>query len=369
MSKEKKKEAEKTTETAKKEAIDAAILGLEKDFGKGIVMRLNKDSHINVPSISTNSLALDIALGTYGMPRGRVIEIFGSESSGKTTLSLNVIANAQKMGGHAAFIDAEHAFDPDYATKIGIDFSRLLFSQPDCGEDALEIVEKLIRSGLLDVIVVDSVAALTPRKEIEGDMGDSHMGLQARLMSQALRKITGAVSKSKTCVIFLNQVRMKIGVMFGSPWTTTGGTALKFYASQRIDLARIGTIKQGEEVIGSKCRAKIAKNKLAAPFKKAEFIIMYDEGISRTMDILNVGESFGLVKKKGTWLSYKDTQLGQGQENARQYLKENMHIVDEIDNTIRKILSDDDSGGMENESLHSKPGGGKEDIADDEGKS
>ncbi|MGD2279496.1 MAG: recombinase RecA, partial [Candidatus Omnitrophota bacterium] len=283
-----------------------ALSKIEKDYGEGAIMKMGKDYKPQVESISTGSIALDIALGTNGVPRGRVIEVFGPESSGKTTLCLSILANAQKGGGDVAFIDAEHAFDPAYAKKIGLNLDNLLISQPDNGEQALEIAETLVRSNAIDVIVIDSVAALTPKKEIEGEMGDSHVGLQARLMSQALRKLTGAISKSKTCVIFINQIRMKIGVMFGNPETTTGGRALKFYSSVRIDLRRIASLKKDANVVGSRVRAKVVKNKVAPPFKQAEFDIMFDEGISRSSSVIDMGEEVGLIQKSGTWLSFGD---------------------------------------------------------------
>ena len=325
-------------ESGKKKALELALSKIEKDYGEGAIMKMGEEHKVNVDSISTGSLALDIALGTNGVPRGRVIEIFGPESSGKTTLTLNILANAQKIGGEAAFIDAEHAFDPTYAKKIGVDLDGLLISQPDNGEQALEIAETLVRSNALDVVVIDSVAALTPRKEIEGEMGDSHVGLQARLMSQALRKLTAAISKSKTCVIFINQLRMKIGVMFGNPETTTGGKALKFYSSVRIDLRRIASLKKGDSVVGNRVRAKVVKNKLAPPFKQAEFDIMFDEGISRSSSIMNMAEQAGIIKKTGTWLSYGEEKIGQGRENARIYLKENPRVLNKIESEVKKAL-------------------------------
>ncbi|MDP2913319.1 MAG: recombinase RecA, partial [Candidatus Omnitrophota bacterium] len=293
------------------------------------------DYHVNIPALSTGSLALDAALGVGGVPRGRVIEIFGPESSGKTTLTLSIIAQAQKAGGQAAFIDAEHALDSTYAKKIGVNLDDLLISQPDTGEQALDIAETLVRSNAIDVIAIDSVAALTPRAEIEGDMGESHMGLQARLMSQALRKLTGAISKSKTCVIFINQIREKIGVMFGNPETTTGGRALKFYASIRIDLRRIASLKKGEEAVGNRVRASVVKNKVAPPFRKAEFDIMYDEGISRASGVLDMAEAMEIIKKTGTWMSYGDDKIGQGKENARIYLRENPKLLDKIEKEVK----------------------------------
>ena len=327
-----------TKSSPRKKALELALGKIEKDFGEGAIMTMCNGYKIEVETISTGSLGLDLALGVGGVPRGRILEIYGPESSGKTTLTLNILANAQKSGGEAAFIDAEHAFDPTYAKKIGINLDRLLISQPDSGEQALEITETLVRSNALDVIVIDSVAALTPRKEIEGDMGDSHMGLQARLMSQALRKLTAAISKSKTCVIFINQIRMKIGVMFGNPETTTGGNALKFYSSVRIDLRRIASLKKGDAVIGNRVRAKVVKNKLAAPFKQTEFDIMFDEGISRSSSIMDLAEKFGVLKKSGTWFSYGEEKLGQGKENTRLYLKENPKVLDKMESEVMKTM-------------------------------
>ncbi len=325
-------------DSSKNKALEMALSKIEKDFGSGAIMTMGNGFKIEVESISTGSIGLDAALGVGGVPRGRVVEIFGPESSGKTTLTLNILANAQKNGGEAAFIDAEHAFDPSYAKKIGVNLDSLLISQPDNGEQALDIVETLVRSNALDVIIIDSVAALTPRKEIEGDMGDSHMGLQARLMSQALRKLTAVISKSKTCVIFINQIRMKIGVMFGNPETTTGGNALKFYSSVRIDLRRIASLKKGEKIIGNRVRAKIVKNKMAAPFKKTEFDILFDEGISRAGSIIDMAEEIGIIKKTGTWFSYGDEKIGQGKENARLYLKENNKILNVIEKDIKTAI-------------------------------
>ncbi|HID0760980.1 MULTISPECIES: recombinase RecA [Clostridium] len=309
---------------------------IEKQFGKGSIMKLGEDSILNVESISTGSLDLDIALGIGGVPRGRIIEIFGPESSGKTTVALHILAEAQKIGGAAAFIDAEHALDPSYARNLGVDIDNLIVSQPDTGEQALEITEALVRSGAVDVIVVDSVAALVPRAEIEGEMGDTHVGLQARLMSQALRKLAGSINKSKCVAIFINQLREKVGIMFGNPETTPGGRALKFYSSVRLDVRRIDSIKQGDQILGNRTRVKINKNKVAPPFKMAEFDIMYNEGISKVGNILDVGVREELVEKSGSWFSYKDTRLGQGRENAKQFLKDNMNIALEIENTIRK---------------------------------
>lgn len=319
----------------KDKALDAALSQIERAFGKGSIMRLGQNTNIDIEAISTGSLGIDIALGIGGMPKGRIIEIYGPESSGKTTLALSVIAQSQKKGGTCAFIDAEHALDPSYAKKIGVDIENLLISQPDAGEQALEIADTLVRSGAIDVLVVDSVAALVPKAELEGEMGDSHMGLQARLMSQALRKLTSTVSRSNTLIIFINQIRMKIGVMFGNPETTTGGNALKFYASVRIDIRRIGSIKDKEDVIGSQTRVKIVKNKVAPPFKVIDFDIMYGEGISKTGELIDLGVKAGLVEKAGAWFSYKGEKLGQGRENAKLFLKENPAIADEIENKIR----------------------------------
>jgi len=319
--------------------LEAAIAQIEKSYGKGSIMRLgSKDVLVPVNVIPSGCLSVDAALGVGGFPRGRVIEIYGPESGGKTTMTLHVIAEAQKLGGQAAFIDAEHALDPVYARKLGVDVDNLLVSQPDHGEQALEIAETLIRSGGVDVVVVDSVAALVPKAELEGEMGDPSMGLQARLMSQALRKLTAIVSKSKTCLIFINQIREKIGVMFGNPETTTGGRALKFYASMRVDIRRIQAIKEGDRVVGSRTRAKIVKNKVAAPFREAEFDIVYGEGISREGDLLDLGVDKGIVEKSGTWLSYGGERLGQGRENARVFLKENKEIREKIESALRKKL-------------------------------
>jgi recombination protein RecA len=316
-------------------AIDLAITQIERQFGKGSIMKMGEAHSMQVEAIPTGSIALDLALGIGGLPRGRITEIYGPESSGKTTLALHVIAEAQKMGGVAAYVDAEHAMDPLYAGRLGVNLEDLLISQPDTGEQALEIVETLVRSGALDVIVVDSVAALVPKAEIEGDMGDSHVGLQARLMSQALRKLTGAISRSKTCVIFINQLRMKIGVMFGNPETTTGGNALKFYASTRLDIRRIETIKSGQDSVGSRVRVKVVKNKVAPPFRQAEFDIMYNEGISVAGSVLDVGVDLGLVKKTGAWFYLDDERLGQGRENAKEFLKHNADVMDVIRDRIR----------------------------------
>jgi recombination protein RecA len=320
----------------KAKALSAALSQIEKQFGKGSIMRMG-DSDIgeDIQSVSTGSLGLDIALGIGGLPRGRIVEIYGPESSGKTTLTLSVIAQMQKTGGVAAFIDAEHALDPQYAAKLGVNVPDLLISQPDTGEQALEIADMLVRSGSVDIVVVDSVAALTPRAEIEGEMGDSHMGLQARLMSQALRKLTGNIKRTNTLVIFINQIRMKIGVMFGNPETTTGGNALKFYSSVRLDIRRIGAIKKGDEIIGSETRVKVIKNKVAPPFKQAEFDILYGEGISREGEIIELGVNAKLVEKAGAWYSYNGEKIGQGKDNAREFLRANPAIANEIDAKIR----------------------------------
>ena len=317
-------------------AIEAALAQIDKQFGKGSIMRLGSREKVDVPAIPTGSLSLDAALGVGGMPRGRVVEIFGPESSGKTTLALHVIAEAQRRGGMAAFIDAEHALDAAYAGKLGVDIDNLLVSQPDSGEQALEIAEVLIRSGAVDVLVVDSVAALVPRSELEGEMGDAQMGLQARLMSQALRKLTGAISKSKTTVIFINQIREKIGVMFGNPETTTGGRALKFYSSIRVDIRRIASLKEGDVVIGSRAKVKVVKNKVAAPFREAEFDILYGEGISKEGDLLDLGVDHKVIEKSGAWYTFDGERMGQGRENARQFLKDNPDIRTEVDTRLRK---------------------------------
>jgi recombination protein RecA len=322
----------------KNQAVDVAMSQIERQFGKGAIMRLGDRTKVNVDVISTGSVSVDAALGIGGIPRGRIIEVFGPESSGKTTLTLHVVAEAQKAGGLAAFVDAEHALDPSYAKKLGVDTVNLLVSQPDSGEQALEIVETLVRSGALDIIVVDSVAALVPRAEIEGEMGDSHMGLQARLMSQALRKLTGTVSKSNTSVIFINQVREKIGVMFGNPETTTGGRALKFYTSVRLDIRRIATIKEGQDIVGNRTKVKVVKNKMAPPFREAEFDIMYSKGISSEGDILDQATNFNIVKKSGTWFSYGETRLGQGRENVKRFLLENPEMLREIELQVREKL-------------------------------
>jgi recombination protein RecA len=322
----------------KGKAVDLAVAQIERQFGKGAIMRLGDRTKVNIDVISTGSVSLDAALGIGGIPRGRVTEIYGPESSGKTTLALHVIAEAQKTSGLAAFVDAEHALDPSYAKKLGVDTINLLVSQPDSGEQALEIVETLVRSGALDVIVIDSVAALVPRAEIEGEMGDSHMGLQARLMSQALRKLTGTVSKSNTAVVFINQVREKIGVMFGNPETTTGGRALKFYTSIRLDIRRIATIKEGQDMVGNRTKVKVVKNKLAPPFREAEFDIMYSQGISKTGDVLDLASKFNLVERSGTWFSYGETRLGQGRENVKRYLDENPKLIKELELAVRKKI-------------------------------
>ena len=323
----------------KSKALAAALSQIEKQFGKGSIMRLGDSDVVkDIQVVSTGSLGLDIALGVGGLPRGRVVEIYGPESSGKTTLTLQVIAEMQKLGGTAAFIDAEHALDPQYAQKLGVHVADLLISQPDTGEQALEIADMLVRSGSVDIVVIDSVAALTPKAEIEGEMGDSHMGLQARLMSQALRKLTANIKRTNTLVIFINQIRMKIGVMFGNPETTTGGNALKFYASVRLDIRRTGAIKKGEEVIGSETRVKVVKNKVAPPFKQAEFDILYGEGISREGEIIELGVLHKLVEKSGAWYSYKGEKIGQGKDNSREYLKEHKDIAAEIEGKVREAV-------------------------------
>ena len=331
-------------ETDKAKALELALSQIEKEYGEGSIMKLGQDFKLDVKAIPTGSITLDMALGVGGIPRGRVTEIYGPESSGKTTLSLHIIANAQSTGGQAAFIDAEHAFDAAYAKKLGVDLDSLLISQPDTGEQALEIVETLVRSNAVDVIVVDSVAALTPKAEIDGDMGQSFMGLQARLMSQALRKLSGAISKSKTCVIFINQVRMKIGVMWGNPETTPGGRALKFYASVRIDLRKIASLKKGEEVVGNRVKANVVKNKVAAPFRKAEFDILYDEGISRASSTLDMAEIHGVVKKIGTWYAYGEEKIGQGKENARLFLKANPKILAKMEKEVFAAIKEQVKG-------------------------
>ena len=320
----------------KKKALDAAIAKLEKDFGKGTVMKLGEGSHVAVETVPTGCLSLDLALGLGGVPKGRVIEVYGPESSGKTTVTLHMIAEVQKRGGIAGFIDAEHALDPAYARNIGVDVDNLYISQPDNGEQALEITETMVRSGAVDIVIVDSVAALVPRAEIEGDMGDAHVGLQARLMSQALRKLTAVISKSNCIVIFINQLREKVGVMFGNPETTTGGRALKFYSSIRLDVRRIEALKQGGEIVGNRTRIKVVKNKIAPPFKEAEFDIMFGQGISKAGDILDLAASLGIINKSGAWYAYKDGKIGQGRENAKQYLNENPEIADEVEAKVRE---------------------------------
>jgi recombination protein RecA len=323
-------------DTDKTKAVDLAIAQIERQFGKGAIMRLGSSEKIDVPAISTGALSLDIALGVGGVPRGRVVEIFGPESGGKTTLALHIVAEAQKLGGQAAFIDAEHALDVVYAKKIGVNTDDLLVAQPDTGEQALEIAETLVRSGAFDVLVVDSVAALVPKAELEGEMGDAQMGLQARLMSQALRKLTGAISKSRTTLIFINQLRMKIGVFFGNPETTTGGNALKFYASMRLDIRKGASIKQGQDVVGMRTRVKVVKNKVAPPFRETEFDILFGEGISREGDLLDLAADNGLVEKSGAWYSYKGNRIGQGRDNARLYLKERPELLQEVETGLRE---------------------------------
>ena len=334
----------------KQKALEAAIGQIDQNFGKGSVMKLGqKNQALDIEAISTGSLSLDIALGIGGLPKSRIVEIYGPESSGKTTLALQAIAEAQKTGGVCAFVDAEHALDPTYARKLGVDTSELLISQPDTGEQALEIADTLVRSGAVSVLVVDSVAALTPRAELEGDMGDTHVGLQARLMSQALRKLTGSISKSNTMVIFINQIRMKIGVMFGSPETTAGGNALKFYSSVRLDIRRIGAIKEKDEIIGNQTRVKVVKNKVAPPFKVVEFDIMYGEGISKMGELIDLGAKANIIEKSGAWYSYKGEKIGQGKENAKQYLKNNVNIAAEIEMAIRA------NAGLISEKLEGNP--------------
>ena len=322
----------------KQKALSAALAQIERQFGKGTVMRMGDQQQQAIPCVSTGSLGLDIALGIGGLPRGRIIEIYGPESSGKTTLTLSVIAQAQKMGGTAAFIDAEHALDPIYAEKLGVNIGDLIVSQPDTGEQALEVAEMLVRSGAVDVLVVDSVAALVPKAEIEGEMGDSHVGLQARLLSQAMRKLTGTIKQTNCLVIFINQIRMKIGVMFGNPETTTGGNALKFYASVRLDIRRTGAVKEGEEVVGSETRVKVVKNKVAPPFKQAEFQILYGKGIYRMGEVIDLGVKLGMVEKSGAWYSYKGDKIGQGKANASKFLEDNPHICEVIEGELRREL-------------------------------
>ncbi|MBM3306929.1 MAG: recombinase RecA [Candidatus Eisenbacteria bacterium] len=339
----------------KRRALDLAVSQIEKQFGKGSIMTLGShDVGKGIDAIPTGSLALDVALGIGGVPRGRVVEVFGPEASGKTTLSLSIIANAQRLGGVAAFIDAEHALDPGYARALGVDTDALLISQPDTGEQALDITEMLVRSGAVDVIAVDSVAALVPRAEIEGEMGDSHVGLQARLMSQALRKLAGSIARSKTCVVFLNQIRMKIGVMFGNPETTSGGNALKFYASVRLDIRRIGALKTGEEVVGNRTRVKVVKNKVAPPFRQAEFDIIYGRGISLEGDLLDLGVQTNVLAQKGTWFTYGDLQVGQGREKARAFLEEKRDVAARIDRDIRKSLGLPQAGPVKSEPSESE---------------
>ena len=328
----------------KEKALQAALGQIERQFGKGTVMRMGDREHVVMPSISTGSLGLDIALGIGGLPKGRVVEIYGPESSGKTTLTLQVIAEAQKKGGTCAFVDAEHALDPDYAEKLGVNIDDLLVSQPDTGEQALEITDMLVRSGAVDLIVIDSVAALTPKAEIEGDMGDHHVGLQARLMSQALRKLTGNIKRSNCMVIFINQIRMKIGVVFGNPETTTGGNALKFYSSVRLDIRHIGTITEGKEVVGNRARVKVVKNKLAPPFREAEFDIMYGEGISRTGELLEIGVEEGIIDKSGAWYSYDGERMGQGRNNVKEFFKVNPDISNAVSAKLRQALGLSEKG-------------------------
>ncbi len=347
------KEAKDPRDTEKQKALDAALSQIERAFGKGSVMKLGSQEGVaEIEVISTGSLGLDIALGIGGLPRGRVVEIYGPESSGKTTLALHVIAQAQKTGGTCAFIDAEHALDPAYARKLGVNIDDLLISQPDAGEQALEIADTLVRSGAIDVLVVDSVAALVPRAELEGEMGDSHVGLQARLMSQALRKLTGSISKSKCMVVFINQIRLKIGVMFGNPETTTGGNALKFYASVRLDIRRIGAIKDRDTVVGNQTRVKVVKNKMAPPFRVVEFDIMYGEGVSKVGELIDLGSQASVVEKSGAWFSYDGQRIGQGRENAKQYLRENPDVAAAIENKIRA------NAGLVAEAMMAGPDGG-----------
>ncbi|MBX3455531.1 recombinase RecA [Ferrovibrio sp.] len=343
----------------KGKALDAALAQIERSFGKGSVMRLGTRQSIEIESISTGSLGLDIALGIGGLPKGRIIEIYGPESSGKTTIALHCVAEAQKKGGTCAFIDAEHALDPSYARKLGVNVNELLISQPDTGEQALEIADTLVRSGAIDVLVVDSVAALVPQAELEGEMGDAHVGLQARLMSQALRKLTASISKSNTMVIFINQIRMKIGVMFGNPETTTGGNALKFYASVRLDIRRIGAIKNKDDVVGNQTRVKVVKNKVAPPFKVVEFDIMYGEGVSKTGELIDLGVKANVVEKSGAWFSYDSTRIGQGREQAKNYLKEHPEMADKIEAAIRA------NAGVVAAAIDAGPGEDGEEAADD----
>jgi len=347
---------ENNSSVDKTRAIDAAISQIERAFGKGSIMRLGQRETVETEAVSTGSIGLDIALGIGGLPRGRVVEIYGPESSGKTTLALQAIAEAQKKGGVCAFVDAEHALDPIYARKLGVSIDDLLISQPDAGEQALEIADTLVRSGAVDIVVVDSVAALVPRAELEGEMGDTHVGLQARLMSQALRKLTSSVARSRTMIIFINQIRMKIGVMFGNPETTSGGNALKFYSSVRLEIRRIGAIKDRDEVIGNQTRVKVVKNKLAPPFKMVEFDIVYGEGISKTGELLDLGIKAGIVEKSGSWFSYGSQRVGQGRENAKAYLKENPNVANEIEARIRE------NAGLVSEAMMAGPGGLDEDV-------
>jgi recombination protein RecA len=340
----------------KERAVEQAISQIERQFGRGSIMKMGEQKVIDIPTISTGSLALDLALGTGGVPRGRVVEIFGPESSGKTTLALHVAAEAQAKGGMVAFVDAEHALDVGYARKLGVDVDGLLVSQPDTGEQALDITEILVRSGAIDALVIDSVAALVPRAEIEGEMGDHHVGLQARLMSQALRKLTATISKSMTTVIFINQIRMKIGVMFGNPETTTGGNALKFYATQRLDIRRIGAIKEGDQIVGNRTRVKVVKNKIAPPFKDAEFDILYGHGISKEGDILDLGVSLGIVEKSGAWYSFGDERIGQGRQNVRLFLAENKDIRDKIRNLIIEKVGFKEAKEKASNNQNKKPG-------------
>ena len=343
----------------KGKALDAALAQIERSFGKGSVMRLGARQSIEIEAISTGSLGLDIALGIGGLPKGRIVEVYGPESSGKTTIALHCVAEAQKKGGTCAFIDAEHALDPSYARKLGVNVNELLISQPDTGEQALEIADTLVRSGAIDVLVVDSVAALVPQAELEGEMGDAHVGLQARLMSQALRKLTASISKSNTMVIFINQIRMKIGVMFGNPETTTGGNALKFYASVRLDIRRIGAIKNKDEVVGNQTRVKVVKNKVAPPFKVVEFDIMYGEGVSKTGELIDLGVKANVVEKSGAWFSYDSTRIGQGREQAKNYLKEHPEMADKIEAAIRA------NAGVVAAAIDEGPGDDGEEAADD----
>ena len=345
----------------RKKALEAAMAQIEKQFGKGSVMKLGEVSTMNVEAIPTGSLSLDVALGIGGLPRGRVVEIYGPESSGKTTVALHVIAEAQKNGGEAAFIDAEHALDPVYAKKLGVNIDNLIVSQPDTGEQALEICEALVRSGAIDVVVVDSVAALVPKAEIDGEMGDAFVGLQARLMSQALRKLTGVINKSKTIVIFINQLREKVGIMFGNPETTTGGRALKFYSSVRLDVRKVETLKRADQVIGSRTKVKVVKNKVAPPFREAEFDIMYGEGISKEGNILDIAANLDIINKSGAWFSYEGQRLAQGRDNAKQYLKDNPKIMEEVEKKVRASFSEAFAKSMESENVE-----GSEDLETEE---